>query len=86
MLTLKTEIILHALFKFYKIIQLLSSDLFKEICLLAWSGDMINLRVYLIIAILHETPFKEQEEKIYSTLQQDKIGLEFSFDDSEGTS
>lgn len=73
------------LFKFYTIIKLLSLDLFKEICFLAWSRDAVNLRFYLIITILNETTFKEWEEKIYSILQQDWIELELSFDDSEGT-
>lgn len=85
-LTLRTEIIHGMLFKFYTIIPLLSSDLFKEICFLAWSRDRVSLRFYLIITSLHETTFKNEQEKIYSILKEDWIELELSFDDSEVTS
>lgn len=74
------------LLKFYTRIQLLSSDLFTELCFLVWSRDIANLRFYLIITILPETTFKAWEEKIYSLWKQHWRGLQLSFDGSEVTS
>jgi hypothetical protein len=60
----KAKIILDMLFKFYKTIQLLSSDLFKKICFLAWSRDRVNLRIHLIITICMRQLSKNKKKSI----------------------